>query len=165
MPNAQLSNSGRVVVYVLALLLAFTAIQSVRSAGTKSADDAYLDGLQGKWDMAGTVLGKPVKYHATGAVPTYEADLFLGYDPHARDYVGHWLDRLGAAGARVVAIGKRDGDTLVIEFPYAEGTFRDTFVFDPKSHAWTLIIDSHSSGTWSNFATYKLVHSDQSAAR
>jgi hypothetical protein len=72
---------------------------------------------------------------------------------------------LGAAGARVVAIGKRDGDTLVIEFPYAEGTFRDTFVFDPKSHAWTLIIDSHSSGTWSNFATYKLVHSDQSAAR
>lgn len=50
--------------------------------------------------MAGTVLGKPVKYHATGAVPTYEADLFLGYDPHARDYVGHWLDRFGAAGAR-----------------------------------------------------------------
>ena len=32
-------------------------------------------------------------------VPTYEADLFLGYDPQARDYVGHWLDR-SAPGER-----------------------------------------------------------------
>jgi hypothetical protein len=182
MPDIQPSSSRRVVVYVLALLFTFTAIQSVGAEGAKSADDAYLDGLQGEWGMAGTVLGKPVKYHArgervlqggflrlhmidTGAVPTYEAELFLGYDSHARDYVGHWLDRFGAAGARVVAIGKRDGDKLVIEFPYAEGTFRDTFVFDPKSHAWTLVIDSQASGTWSNFASYKLVHTDQSAAQ
>jgi hypothetical protein len=146
---------------------------------TPSADDAYLDGLRGDWDMTGTLLGKPVKYHARGervlqggflrlhladlgAAPAYEAELFLGYDPHAGDYIVHWLDRFGAAGARVVASGKRSGQTLVVLFPYAEGAFRNTYEFDPKSHNWSLVIESQAAGgAWSNFATYTLVHSKQ----
>jgi hypothetical protein len=31
-----------------------------------SADNVYLDGLKGNWDMTGTLLGKPVKYRAQG---------------------------------------------------------------------------------------------------
>lgn len=126
--------------------------------------------------MTGTLLGKPVKYHAEGQrvlqdgflrlhlidaaeAPTYEADLFLGYDSHADDYIGHWLDRFGAAGARVVASGKRKGQTLVIQFPYADAAFRDTFVYDPGKDAWSLVIESQKpGGKWSNFATYSLVH-------
>jgi hypothetical protein len=68
-------------------------------------------------------------------------------------------DASSAAGARVVATGTRDGETLVIQFPYAEGAFKDTFTFDPKSRTWTLVIDSQAAGgAWSNFATYFLVH-------
>jgi hypothetical protein len=142
-----------------------------------SPDNVYLDGLRGDWDMTGTLLGKPVKYHARGervlqggflrlhltdlgAAPNYEAELFLGYDAHAGDYIVHWLDRFGAAGARVVATGKRSGETLVVLFPYAEGAFRNTYTFDPKSHGWSLVIESQAAGgAWSNFATYTLVHS------
>jgi hypothetical protein len=92
-------------------------------------------------------------------VPAYEADLFLGFDAHAGDYIGHWLDRFGAAGARVVASGKRNGETLVIQFPYAEAAFKDTFVYDPNSHTWSLLIESQApGGAWSNFARYTLVH-------
>jgi len=70
----------------------------------------------------------------------------------------HWLDRFGAAGARVVATGKRSGEKLVVLFPYAEGAFRNTYEFDPKSRIWSLIIESQAAGgTWSNFATYTLV--------
>ena len=50
--------------------------------------------------------------------PTYEADLFIGFDPRAKDYVIHWLDRFGAAGARVVGSGKRSGATLILTLPY-----------------------------------------------
>jgi hypothetical protein len=157
-------------------LLAVSVQPAARAENAPSADNAYLDGLQGKWDMTGSMLGKPVKYHAqgervlqggflrlhmidTGTAPTYEADLFLGYDARAKDYIGHWLDRFGAAGARVVASGTRNGETLVIQFPYAEGAFKNTFTFDPKSHTWTLVIDSQAAGgAWSNFATYTLVH-------
>jgi hypothetical protein len=92
-------------------------------------------------------------------LPSYEADLFLGYDAHADDYIGHWLDRFGAAGARVVASGKRQGETLVIQFPYAEAAFKDTSVYDPNTDTWSLLIETRkSSGEWSNFATYTLVH-------
>ena len=142
--------------------------------GPRSVDDAFLDGLQGKWEMTGTLLGKPVRYDARGErvlqggflrlhmidaakVPTYEADLFIGYDPRADDFIGHWLDRFGAAGPRVVAKGKRTGETLVMEFPYAEAAFRDTFVYDPQSREWSLLIESQKlGGVWSQFAFYTM---------
>lgn len=161
--------------FIAALLMLANASGGLRAEQAGNADDRYLDALQGDWQMSGTLLGKPVSYHARGErvlqggflrlhmidtakAPTYEADLFLGYDPHARDYVGHWLDRFGAAGARVVATGKRDGNTLVIQFPYADAAFKDTFVFDPTAHTWSLVIDEQKpGGAWSNFARYTMV--------
>jgi hypothetical protein len=168
---------ARSVFCVLMLLLAAAGSPPANAEDASTAENVYLDGLKGNWDMTGTLLGKPVKYRAQGervlqggflrlhmldtgaAAPPYEADLFLGYDARAKDYVAHWLDRFGAAGARVVATGTRNGETLVIQFPYAEGAFKNTFTFDPKSRTWTLVIDSQSAGgAWSNFATYTLVH-------
>jgi hypothetical protein len=173
------SITRRAIFCAFMLVLAMSTERLSRAEDTRSADNAYLDALQGDWDMTGTLLGKPVKYHARGErvlqggflrlhmidvaeVPTYEADLFLGYDAHANDYIGHWLDRFGAAGARVVAAGKRQGETLIIQFPYADAPFKDTFVYDPNSHSWSLLIEAQKpGGAWSNFATYTLVHSAQ----
>lgn len=165
------------------LLLAMSGLGLAQAKEARSPDNAYLDALQGDWDMSGTLLGKPVKYHARGQrvlhggflrlhmidaadVPSYEADLFLGYDPHANDYIGHWLDRFGAAGARVVASGKREGKTLVIQFPYADAPFRDTFTYDPNTDTWSLLIESQKpgGGEWSNFATYTLVRAARKAS-
>lgn len=169
-------NASGAIFFAFILLLAMSTERPTRAAEARSTDAAYLDALQGDWDMSGTLLGKPVRYHARGErvlqggflclhmidaaeAPTYEADLFLGYDARADDYIGHWLDRFGAAGARVVASGKRQGETLIIQFPYADAAFKDTFVYDPKSHAWSLLIESQKpGGGWSNFATYSLVH-------
>jgi hypothetical protein len=90
----------------------------------------------------------------------------LGFDARAGDYVGHWLDRFGAAGARVVATGKRDGDTLVMHFPYPEAAFKDTFVFDSHAQTWVLTLESQApGGAWSNFATYTLAHPAHKTAR
>jgi hypothetical protein len=164
----------RAIFCAAILILGIGDRRASTAAEATSPDNAYLDALQGDWQMKGSVLGKPAIYKARGErvlqggflrlhmidaapSPTYEADLFLGYDAKAGDYIGHWLDRFGAAGARVVASGKRNGDTLVIQFPYAEGTFKDTFVFDSKAHAWSLVIESQAAGgAWSNFATYTL---------
>ncbi len=149
--------------------------ESPRVGSPVSADEAYLDHLQGEWWMEGTLGGKPVRYRAHGeralqggflrlhmidaaARPQYEADVYIGFDAKAHDFVAHWLDRFGAAGARVVATGQRDGERLILTFPYAEGAFRDTFTFDPKSGTWTLLLESQeASGSWSKFATYTFV--------
>ena len=143
-------------------------------AGPPSSDDSYLDDLQGRWVMRGTLGGKPVTYDAVaervlgGAwlkfhmidarePPGYQADVFLGYDPSAHDFIVHWLDQFGAAGARVVATGHRDGEQLMFTFPYAEGTFRDTFRRDKRNGTWTLLLESQGKdGTWSMFANYRL---------
>jgi hypothetical protein len=91
--------------------------------------------------------------------PQYEADAFLGFDPKAGDYIAHWLDRFGAPGARVIGQGKRNGEQLVISFPYADGAFRDTFTWRPATKSWALLLESQASnGAWSTFASYTLTH-------
>ena len=139
-----------------------------------SPDEAFLNALQGNWTMVGTVGSKSVRYRAcgqrvlqggfvefhmkdVGSRPPYEADVFIGFDPQAHDYVAHWLDRFGAPGARVVGTGKRIGEKLVMIFPYAEGPFRDTFIRRPATESWSLLIESGTNrGTWSTFASYTL---------
>jgi hypothetical protein len=158
----------------VALLIAATASQPLRSENGVSADNGYLDGLLGEWVMVGTVRDQPVRYRAKGErvlqggflrlnmkdealPPKYEADVFIGFDTRAGDFVTHWLDRFGAGGARVVATGKRDGERLMVVFPYTEGAFRDTFTFEPKTQTWSLLLESQGrDGSWSTFAAYKL---------
>ncbi len=139
------------------------------------ADEPILSELAGHWQMSGTIGAKPAHYDAQGdwvlqhgflrlhmqssepdgTAPPYEADVFLGYDRRADDYIAHWLDRFGAAGARVVGTGKRHGDQLVVVFPYAEAAFRNTYTLHHASHSWDLLIEAqHKDGSWTTFATY-----------
>jgi hypothetical protein len=138
------------------------------------ADNAYLEELLGKWDMTGWMGSKALHYHAVGervlqdgflrlhmidaaADPKYEADVFIGVDSAQHDFVAHWLDRFGAAGARVVGTGKRNNEQLIVMFPYASGNFRDTFTFVPSTGTWSLLLESQKQdGSWSTFATYSL---------
>jgi Protein of unknown function (DUF1579) len=144
-------------------------------AGAADADDAYLEKLLGKWDMTGTMGSQALHYHAIGERvlqggflrlhmidaaphPQYEADVFIGVDPEQHDFIIHWLDRFGAAGARVVGAGKRSDARLIVVFPYASGNFRDTFTFLPDNDTWSLLLESQKpDGSWSTFATYTLV--------
>ncbi len=138
------------------------------------AHDAFLQQLAGGWEMTGTVLGKPVHQHGEGrwvlrdawlcftiidlaVPPAYQAAVYIGFDARAGDYIAHWLDQFGAAGARVVASGHRDGDTLVLTFPYAEGAFRDTFTMNADGKRGILLLEAQQAdGHWSVFASYQL---------
>jgi hypothetical protein len=162
-----------VALLVLALSFAPRGLAAAPAA-PPSADEAYLDQLLGRWDIVGTVLGKPVHYHARGERaldggflrlhmidaaprPTYVADVYIGYDKKKNDFIAHWLDRFGAPGARVVASGTRAGERLVIVFPYEEGAFRDTFTWDDAGHTWRLLLESQqANGEWSVFADFRL---------
>jgi hypothetical protein len=158
-----------------AALLAWTlsVVSAATLAKAPSPGDAYLDDLRGSWIIQGTFGNKAVKYNAVGTrvlggawlrlhmvdaekPPRYEADVYLGYDDKAGDFILHWLDTWGAAGARVVATGHRDGERLIVMFPYAEGAFRDTFQRDGSSGTWNLLIESQGKGgAWSKFGTLR----------
>jgi Protein of unknown function (DUF1579) len=156
------------------LFLVLSASLARVAAAEPPEDTRFLGQLVGQWQMQGTVLGKPVRYRASGrwvlngawlelsmvdvARPAqYEAQLYLGYDGKAGDYIGHWLDRFGAAGSRVVATGERHERTLVLNFPYAEGAFRDTLTLAGNSASATLLIEAAKpGGGWSTFASYRM---------
>jgi len=159
--------------------LLLTSVIAV-GADTPLSDDALLNALRGQWEMQGTVMGKPVRYWAQGqrvldggflrlhlvdvvSPPKYEAMIFPGYDPKAKDYIAHWLDRFGAGGARVVGTGSRDGERLVFVYPYPEGAFRNTFTWYPASNSWTLLLEAQQSDQhWATFASYTLVRPSRS---
>ncbi|MGP8034764.1 MAG: hypothetical protein ACLPQ6_11585 [Steroidobacteraceae bacterium] len=159
----------------LALIIAGAYLSPVRAAPPAAAPaDAYLGLLAGSWDFTGTLLGKPVRYRGAGRwvlangwlrlslldvarPPAYRAEVYLGFDAKAGDYIAHWLDQFGAAGARVVATGKRAGQKLVLLFPYPEGAFRDTFELSQDGSGGSLLIESQDKdGHWSTFASYTL---------
>ena len=166
----------------LVIFLALAALAPAGVAAEPPEDTRFLAQLSGEWDMTGTVLGKPAHYRAHGAwvlngawlelsmvdvgqPPAYQADLYIGYDATAQDYIAHWLDRFGAAGARVVATGERHERTLVLHFPYAEGTFRDTLTLAGDSASGTLLIEAQrADGSWSTFAAYRMRRSAAPAA-
>jgi hypothetical protein len=157
---------------LLALLLAVWLPAAASAAAPQATH--LLTTLAGDWDLSGTVLGKPAHYHAAGrwvlnggwlefsmidvaTPPGYEARLYIGYDAKAGDYIAHWLDRFGAAGARVTATGTGDDGTLVLLFPYAEGAFRDTLTLGPDGASGTLLLETQKAdGSWSTFASYQM---------
>jgi hypothetical protein len=146
-----------------------------------AARDAFLQQLAGSWEMTGTIRGKPVRQRGEGSwvlagawlrftivdlavPPAYQATVYVGFDASSGDYVAHWLDQFGAAGARVVATGHRDGRQLVLTFPYSEGAFRDTFSLEAGGERGTLLLEAQQAdGHWSQFASYRLQR-EQAAA-
>ena len=142
------------------------------TAAAPVARDPFLAELAGQWLFTGSVHCQHVNYIGrgrwvlgggwlrlnlldAGKPQAYAADVYLGYDPAAGDYIAHWLDRFGAAGARVVASGHREGRRLTLDFPYESSAFRDTLTLAADGASGTLLVESkRADGTWSTFASY-----------
>jgi hypothetical protein len=159
---------------MIAALLLRLATASAASAPTAPERDAFLDQLAGDWALTGHVRDKSVRYRGraewvledgwlrlalvdAAAPPSYAAHVYLSFDPKAGDYVAHWLDRFGAPGARVVGAGHRVGQTLVLIFPYAESSFRDTLTIAADGTSGSLLLETRDvAGEWSTFAAYAM---------
>ena len=136
--------------------------------------DSLLDLLVGDWTMTGAVRGHPATYTMTGErvlqgkfvelhmtdvhrPPAYEARVFLGVDSARQSYVAHWLDNFGARYSIPHATGTATGDTIRLAFAYADGPFRDTFIYHTDPRGWTFHLeDQDSTGTWRPFADYEV---------
>ncbi len=119
--------SGALGTFVLATTL---SAQTPRAA----ALDALLERLVGQWRMTGSVRGPPATYTLDAA---------------------HWLDKFGAAFSIPPATGEARGDTIRLAFPYPDGAFRDTFVYERPTDTWYFRLEAaDSAGGWQLFAEY-----------
>ena len=164
----------RVAIRTTLLVLAATsALQAQRDTRPRPPLDVMLDKFVGDWTMTGTVMGRPVEYRMEGRrtlqgkfvelhmldvkrPPAYEARVFIGPDTTDRGYVAHWLDNFGASFSVPHATGGRRGDTLSLMFPYENGAFRDTFVWDPATDSWYFRLESADGRKWKLFAEYQV---------
>jgi len=130
-------------------------------------DDPFLENLVGDWDLTRSVRGETVKNQVQVAwilnhqflqihmispetPPQYEALLLIGYSHADSEYVIHWCDVWGGKFSSL-GKGKRAGDQ--IEFGF-DGTFYNTFVWDPKERGWTFRMESaDAAGARKPFAT------------
>jgi len=144
-----------------------------QSTVSPAALDSLLDRFVGRWAMRGTVRGRPASYTLDAArtirgkfvelhmrdvhvPPAYEARVFIGVDSAGVRYVAHWLDNFGAAYSIPPATGTARGDTLELDFPYPDGAFHDTFIYQRPSDAWTMRLESaDGAGGWKLFAEYR----------
>ena len=156
-----------------ALLLLFLIFSPLR-AGAQEPAHTLLGRLEGRWLMTGDVMSKPVVYAAEGTwvlgggflsfhmtdtsqASRYEANLFIGIDTAKREFVAHWLDVFGGAGARVAGAGAFHADTIEIIYPYAERRFRNRFWFGGPAGGGTLVIEmERNAGEWTHFASYAM---------
>jgi hypothetical protein len=141
-------------------------------ASRAPAMDTLLDRLVGQWHMTGSVRGRAATYtlDATRVLqrrfvelhmqdvhqpPAYEARVFIGVDSAGGRYIAHWLDDFGAAFSIPPATGEARGDTLLLDFPYPDGAFHDTFAYDRVTDRWYFRLEAtDSTGARRLFAEY-----------
>ena len=144
---------------------------------TPAPPDPYLSHLTGKWNVSGTILGKPVHQsaqarwvldrqflllHFEGA---YSADVYIGYDPVRKRYVEHWLDVTGAAGATAVGFGERNGLSITFCYAYLDGPFTNAMTYDPATDTWRIhYATQDSSRRWRTFGDETLARPSREAA-
>jgi hypothetical protein len=163
-------------VGLLGVLCTVLATRLPAQASRATAMDSLLEHFIGRWLMTGSVRGRPATYtlNATRVLQrrfvelhmvdvsqpaAYEARVFIGVDSANGQYIAHWLDKFGAAYSIPHATGTAQGDTLLLNFPYPDGAFRDTFVYDARADSWYFRLEAaDATGGWGLFAEYQVRH-------
>jgi hypothetical protein len=123
--------------------------------------------------MRGQVMGDSVEYNANGkwvlnhqflrlrmkdvnAPPEYVAQVFIGYDHQAEEYVAHWLDSSGGRSSKTLGYAQRVDNTLEFTFEYPDGPFRTKFEKQTENRWHVHIRSKEDDGRWDTFAEYDM---------
>jgi len=103
------------------------------------------------WELDGHWLRIDMKDVAKPS--QYEAHVYLTRMLDG-SYSCHWLDTFGGTLPESLGVGKRVGDSIVIDFKDKDGELRNTFTWHPDSKTWTSHIEqTDAKGVWTVFCT------------
>ncbi len=163
----------RIAAVVAALLMLGAAPGRAQDADGRGAhfEQALLDRLVGHWRverrMGDRVLANTcdaewvlnhqflrLHYRDVATPPAYEAMVFLGWNGQQQRVSTHWIDVFGGRYSETLGFGAVSGDSLVLDFAYPDGAFRNTYRWYPATGEWTSRGESQdSTGAWQPFMT------------
>lgn len=132
--------------------------------------DELLENLAGDWKVTRKIGGRTVEnivkaewvlnhqfllahMKDVSNPPTYEAQIFIGYDNTSERYVAHWIDVFGGRFSETLGYGTRAGNSIKFVFEYPEGPFRNTFTWNPETKTWLSLMEHKDArGKWKVFA-------------
>jgi len=161
---------------LIATLIALTTLIPISIAQQPPFQDALADKMIGDWVMTGIIHGQETTQdiHAEWALkhqyvrirevsrekndkglPQYEAEVYIAWNPQAKQYGCVWLDDFGGASAQRIAYAKPDGNKMAFIFN-GDDIFHTTFIYDAKTNGWEWRMDSEKDGKMSPFLRARL---------
>lgn len=139
-------------------------------------EEGFFSSLLGRWQLVGTVLGRPIEqpvtveralggawlritFHPSTVTPLteqpYEAIAYIAQtDEAGRDHVMVLMDTFGA-GSWAPGFGRVDGDRIDFLFDYPDGSFRTSLERQPDGD-WVIRQWRASGDGWSDFGVKRL---------
>ena len=142
--------------------------------------DPLLDHMTGHWILSGQVAEKEtvhdieaewvlahqyVRIHETSREKNaaghseYEAEVYVGWNESASEYVCIWIDVWGGATPQSIGRAKPSGDEIRFLFRDKNDgvVFHTTFSYDKETGTWQWLMDNDENGKIQPFARMKLV--------
>jgi hypothetical protein len=141
--------------------------------------DSLLDRMTGSWFLQGKIAGKETVHDIKAdwvlghqfvliqetsreknvdGRPAYEANVYIGWDQPAGEYICIWLDVWGGWTPQTIGRTKPCGN----EFPFLfrdkndSVVFHTTFSYDKNTDTWKWVMDNDEGGKLQPFARVKL---------
>lgn len=151
------------------LLAALTCLATPLSAQQPTFTDSLMDRMVGRWVLRGTIANQPTTHDVTAewvlqhqyvrlhevarerdaaGKSAYEADVYIGWDAQARQYVCVWLDVYGGMSVESLGRATGRGDEIPFVFMSPEGheAFHTTFAYNRGAGTWEWRMDNIGAG-------------------
>jgi len=169
-----------VISHLRRLLLHFILCSAtVAFAQQPPVNSPLLDHLAGKWLLQGTIAGQNITHDVNAewvldhhylaiqevsreknakGEPQYQATIYIAWNEPTKEYACVWLDVYGGLATESIGVASPNENDLLFVFKNekSEVTFKNDFVYDPKSKTWEWRMDNIANGVAKPFARVKL---------
>ena len=158
------------IIFSLVVIVSFSIM-----AQQPTLKDSLLDHITGKWVLKGKIAGQEtvhdidanwvlehqyVLIHETSrekksnGLPSYEANVYVGWDQALSEYVCVWLDVYGGISSQSIGRSKPNGNEISFVFRDSSNAdnFHTKFIYNTSSDTWQWLMDNVDKGQLKPFA-------------
>ena len=162
------------IIFSLVVLVSFSI-----KAQQPTLKDSLLDHITGSWLLQGKIAGQDIVHDIeanwvlghqyvliketsheknNSGQPSYEANVYVGWDQASGEYVCVWLDVYGGISPQSIGRCKPNGNEISFVFRDSSNAdnFHTKFIYNINHDTWQWLMDNVDKGQLKPFADMKL---------